>query len=222
MQVETKVKNKGQARLFESEYLEILTKTHPLIIWGMYLPLIVWSLFYANSHYGYAWSTVLLTFVGAIFFWSFAEYVLHRFVFHMVSESKAIQRLTYLLHGNHHEYPRDRQRLFMPPVPSLILAAVLFALHYIFLRNATFMFFPGFILGYLIYGTMHYAIHAFNPPFKWMKPLWRNHHLHHYKDHDRGFGVSSSIWDHIFGTFFVGVEEDKEKAQELMFEKKAK
>ncbi|MCK7558257.1 hypothetical protein MKQ70_25945 [Chitinophaga sedimenti] len=120
MQVETKVKNKGQARLFESEYLEILTKTHPLIIWGMYLPLIVWSLFYANSHYGYSWQTVMMVFVGAIFFWSFAEYVLHRFVFHWVSENKAVQRFTYLLHGNHHEFPRDRQRLFMPPVPSLI------------------------------------------------------------------------------------------------------
>lgn len=220
MQVETKVKNKGQARLFESEYLEILTKTHPLIIWGMYLPMIIYSLYYSYASLGYSLQTVLLVFGGAILFWSFAEYVLHRFVFHWVSENKAVQRFTYLLHGNHHEFPRDRQRLFMPPVPSLILAAVLFALHYIFLREITFMFFPGFILGYLIYGTMHYAIHAFNPPFKWMKPLWRNHHLHHYKDHDRGFGVSSSIWDHVFGTFFIGVEEDKEKAKELMFEKK--
>ncbi|WP_295127086.1 sterol desaturase family protein [uncultured Chitinophaga sp.] len=221
MQVETKVKNKGQARLFESEYLEILTKTHPLIIWGMYLPLIIWSLWFAYNSLGYSGQTVMLTFLGAILFWTLAEYLLHRFVFHIVSENKAIARLAYLLHGNHHEYPRDRQRLFMPPVPSLILAAVLFALHWIFLRQATFMFFPGFILGYLIYGTMHYAIHAFNPPFKWMKALWRNHHLHHYKDHDRGFGVSTSIWDHVFGTFFIGVQEDKEKSQELMFDKKS-
>ena len=33
-----KIRDKGQARLFESRYLEMLTKTHPLIIWGMYLP----------------------------------------------------------------------------------------------------------------------------------------------------------------------------------------
>jgi sterol desaturase/sphingolipid hydroxylase (fatty acid hydroxylase superfamily) len=69
---------------------------------------------------------------------------------------------------------------------------------------------------------MHYAIHAWNPPFKWMKPLWRNHHLHHYKKNELGFGVSSTLWDHVFGTMFdVSKEkEDKEKVQELMFSSK--
>ena len=70
-----------------------------------------------------------------------------------------------------------------------------------------------------MYGTMHYAIHAWNPPFKWMKPLWRNHHLHHYKDEHKGFGVSTTIWDRAFGTMFdlQKEKEDKEKVKELMF-----
>ena len=86
------------------------------------------------------------------------------------------------------------------------------------------MFFPGFLFGYLMYGTMHYAIHAWNPPFKWMKPLWRNHHLHHYKNEHNGFGVSSTFWDHVFGTMFdlKKEKEDKEKVKELMFEKSSK
>ena len=69
---------------------------------------------------------------------------------------------------------------------------------------------------------MHYAIHAWNPPFKWMKPLWRNHHLHHYKNVELGFGVSSTLWDHVFGTMFdlKKEKEDKEKVQELMFSNK--
>ena len=75
------------------------------------------------------------------------------------------------------------------------------------------------MLGYLMYGTMHFAIHAWNPPFRWMKPLWRNHHLHHYKDEEKGFGVSSTFWDHVFGTMFdlKKEKEDKEKVAELMF-----
>ena len=74
---------------------------------------------------------------------------------------------------------------------------------------------------YLLYASMHYAIHAWNPPFKWMKPLWRNHHLHHYKDEEKGFGVSSTIWDLVFGTMFdlKKEKEDKEKVKALMFEK---
>jgi len=107
----------------------------------------------------------------------------------------------------------------MPPVPSLILASIIFLLMNLTLGNNAYVFFPGFMLGYLMYGTMHYAIHAMNPPFKWMKPLWRNHHLHHYKDEHHGFGVSTTLWDHVFGTMFdlQKEKEDKEKVKELMF-----
>ena len=107
----------------------------------------------------------------------------------------------------------------MPPVPSLIIASVVFSLMYLLMGTNAFMFFPGFILGYLMYGSMHYAIHAWNPPFKWMKPLWRNHHLHHYKNEHMGFGVSSTLWDHVFGTMFdlKKEKEDTDKVKELMF-----
>lgn len=197
-----KIKNKGQARLFESQYLEILTKTHPLVIWGMYLPLIVFMLYHCYHTLDFSIRRIAFTFAGAMFFWTFFEYLMHRFIFHFVSENPRIQRIIYIMHGNHHEYPRDKERLFMPPVPSLILAALIFTGMYLVLQKNTFAFFPGFLFGYLIYGSMHYAIHAFNPPFRFMKPLWRNHHLHHYKTDHKGFGVSSSLWDRVFGTFF--------------------
>lgn len=216
-----KIKNKGQARLFESRYLEMLTKTHPLVIWGMYLPLIGYSLYYSYDALGFSIGRIALVFLGAMFFWSLFEYVMHRYIFHMVTDSPRLTRFIYVLHGNHHEYPRDKQRLFMPPVPSLILASLIFGGQYIFLREFTFMFFPGFLLGYLMYGSMHYAIHAWNPPFRFLKPLWRNHHLHHYKSEDKGFGVSSAFWDRVFGTFFnlEKEKEDKDKVKSLMFDK---
>lgn len=216
-----KIKNKGQARLFESQYLEVLTKTHPLVIWGLYIPIISFMLYYSHASLDFPIPMVATVFIGAMLFWTFFEYIMHRYAFHYVAESPKMQRFIYVMHGNHHEYPRDKQRLFMPPVPSLILASVIFSAQYIFLRSYTFMFFPGFILGYLIYGSMHYAIHAWNPPFRFMKPVWRNHHLHHYKSEDKGFGVSSSVWDYVFGTSFdlAKEKEDKEKVKELMFDK---
>ncbi len=123
------------------------------------------------------------------------------------------------MHGNHHEFPRDRERLFMPPVPSIILASVIFLGMFFILHAYALLFFPGFMLGYLIYGTMHYAIHAWRPPFKWLKPVWRNHHLHHYKSDHRGFGVSSHIWDNVFRTAFdlKKEKEDKEAVSKLMY-----
>jgi sterol desaturase/sphingolipid hydroxylase (fatty acid hydroxylase superfamily) len=214
-----KIYNKGQAQIFKNEYIEYFTKTHPLVIWGLYLPLIIFLPYYSGKTIGFNTLTIFLLFLGGVFFWTFFEYVMHRFVFHWVSDNQGIQRFSYILHGNHHEFPRDRQRLFMPPVPSLILASLIFLMMYAAIGSNVFSFFPGFILGYLMYGSIHYAIHAWNPPYKWMKPIWRNHHLHHYKSDEKGFGVSSHIWDKVFGTEFDlhSEKENKEEVQKLMF-----
>ena len=217
-----KIHNKGQAQLFQNPILEKLTKGHPLMIWGMYLPLIIGMPLYAIHTLQFPLRMVLLLFLSGIFFWTFFEYFIHRFVFHWVAESPRMQKIVYIIHGNHHHYPRDRDRLFMPPLPNLILATIVFSTLFLLAGNYAFSFFPGFTLGYLLYASMHYAIHAWNPPFKWMKPLWRNHHLHHYKNEERGFGVSSTLWDLVFGTMFDlrKEKENKEKVQELMFEKR--
>lgn len=224
-----KIHNKGQARLFNNQYLEYLTKTHPLVIWGLYIPIIGFMLYYSNARLQMNLSQVALVFLAGMFAWSLFEYIIHRFVFHFMAESERAMKIVYVIHGNHHEYPRDKERLFMPPVPSLMLAISVFSIFYgmaalLGVTAYVFAFFPGFVFGYLVYGTMHYAIHAWNPPFKWMKPLWRNHHLHHYKNTELGFGVSSTLWDHVFGTMFDlnKEKEDKEKVKELMFSSQTK
>lgn len=215
-----KVHNRGQARLFESQFFEALTKANPLVIWSMYLPFVIGGPVYLYYKFdkGALWQSIL--FVVGMFSWLF-EYLAHRFAFHWIGESRRAQKFVYILHGNHHHYPRDRERLFMPPLPSIILASAIFGIQYPLLGNNAFAFTPGFILGYLLYASMHYAIRAWNPPFKWLKPLWRNHHLHHYKDENRGFGVSSTLWDHVFGTMFdlKNIPEDKQKVQGLVFKK---
>ena len=219
-----KIHNKGQARLFKNEYIEYLTKTHPLVIWGIYLPMIIFMLYYSSVVAGMALVHIVLIFLAGVFFWTLFEYTIHRFAFHFIAESERAMKIVYIIHGNHHEYPRDKERLFMPPVPSIILASVIFSSMFFLaqslgVRENVFAFFPGFMLGYLMYGTMHYAIHAWNPPYKFMKPLWRNHHLHHYKNEHRGFGVSTTLWDRIFCTMFdlTMEKEDKEKVKKLMF-----
>jgi sterol desaturase/sphingolipid hydroxylase (fatty acid hydroxylase superfamily) len=216
-----KIHNKGQAQLFKNNYVEYLTKTHPLVIWGIYLPVIILLPYYAHNTLNYGLKIILMFFICGLFFWTLTEYMLHRFLFHHLPETERGKKINYILHGNHHEYPRDKQRLFMPPVPSLILASLFLGLFYIFLAKNALTFFSGFMLGYLMYGTMHYAIHAWNPPFKWMKGLWKNHHLHHYKHSNKGFGVSSTLWDHVFGSMYdlKNEKDDKEKVQSLMFDK---
>lgn len=194
-----KIKNKGQARLFQNEILEMMTKTHPFVVYTMYFPVIAWMLYFgATTHHIPARHEALI-FFGGVFSWSLFEYFMHRYIFHIVADSPWARRIVYTMHGVHHEYPRDKDRLFMPPVPSVILAVIIFYLQYLCIGWNALAFFPGFLFGYILYGSMHYAIHAFPPP-RFMKALWRNHHLHHYKQPNKGFGVSSVLWDVVFRT----------------------
>ena len=194
-----KIKNKGQARLFQSEYMEMMTKTHPLVIYSIYLPIIGFMLYYGVAYKSLTVGAEVLYFLGGALFWSLFEYVMHRFAFHFIAESPRAQKFVYTMHGVHHEFPRDKERLFMPPLPSLIISALIFLGMHFILGWQALAFFPGFVFGYLLYGSMHFAIHAYAPP-RFLKALWRNHHLHHYKVPEKGFGVSSVLWDIVFRT----------------------
>jgi sterol desaturase/sphingolipid hydroxylase (fatty acid hydroxylase superfamily) len=213
-----KIHNKGQAKIFKNERLEVFTKTHPLLIWAMYIPVIALMLYYAVTIIQLSKMIVAIIFIGGVITWTLFEYLIHRFAFHFIPKRKTTMKIVYIIHGNHHEYPRDRQRMFMPPLPSILIAATFFTLMYfaavVFnISGYVFAFFPGFIFGYLLYGSMHYAIHSGSPPFKWMKALWRNHHLHHYKDEHRGVGVSTTLWDRFFGTMYVSENGNLEKGK---------
>ena len=194
-----KIKNKGAARIFENDFLELLTKNHPLVVYVMYFPTIGFLLYFGHTAKHISITTEVCWFLAGIFFWSFFEYIMHRYLFHLQPRSAGLKRFVYTLHGVHHEYPRDKTRLFMPPVPSIIIATLLFFIMYLLIGWLALAFFPGFLLGYILYGSMHYAIHAFPPP-RFMKSLWRYHTMHHYKHPDKGYGVSSIFWDKVFGT----------------------
>ncbi|KAA5538413.1 sterol desaturase family protein [Paenimyroides baculatum] len=219
-----KVENSGQAQLFKNPFLELLTKGHPALSWGIHTPLLMYCFYYGYVNYNMSLLTMLGVSVFALFFWTFFEYIAHRYIFHLISEKESMQKFAYIMHGNHHHYPKDRTRLFMPPVPSLIIASALLGIQYLLLGKYAFAFYPGFILGWLMYASMHYLIHAIEPPFKFLQPIWRNHHLHHYRNDNLGFGVSNTIWDKVFGTTFDFKKDkiDKRKSRELMFDKETK
>jgi sterol desaturase/sphingolipid hydroxylase (fatty acid hydroxylase superfamily) len=140
-----------------------------------------------------------------IFVWTFVEYIMHRFVFHYAPANKPwAQRIHFIFHGVHHDYPSDAKRLVLPPSVSIPLATIFYFLFSAILPvNYIFGFFPGFILGYLFYDLSHYAIHHFNFKGNLWKRIKQHHMLHHYQDPDKGYGVSSPLWDKIFRSDFI-------------------
>ncbi|HLR76242.1 MAG TPA: sterol desaturase family protein, partial [Balneolaceae bacterium] len=141
-------------------------------------------------------------FVGALLFWTFFEYLFHRYINHIdefFPESKWAHKLAYTIHGIHHEYPRDKERLIMPPAPGLIIVAILYIGYRLILGKYVFIFMPGFMLGYLLYTFVHFSVHKRHVP-SFLKTQYRHHALHHYKYPEKAFGVSTVFWDRVFGT----------------------
>jgi len=193
-------KHKGSPKLFKNPILEKLTHTHisfPLIIFTGIAAALV---YYGIIEKGFHTPEMILLFLGGLFFFTFVEYIMHRYLYHIPATSERKKKISYTMHGVHHDYPKDKSRLAMPPLLSLIVATVLFIIYRVFLGDYVFGFLAGFLIGYAAYLAVHYSVHAFKVPGNFLKILWHHHSIHHYREPDRAFGVSSPLWDQIFRT----------------------
>jgi len=193
-------KHKGSPKLFKNPILEKLTHTHislPLIIFSVISAALI---YYGIIEKGFKTPEMILLFLGGLFFFTFVEYIMHRYLYHIPATSERKKKISYTMHGVHHDYPKDKSRLAMPPLLSLIVATVLFIIYRVFLGDFVFGFLAGFLIGYAAYLAVHYSVHAFKVPNNFLKILWHHHSIHHYREPDRAFGVSSPLWDQIFRT----------------------
>jgi len=191
---------RGSAVMFKNRFLESLTKTHPLTPLIVYLPVVIYFIAYSSYKLNFKTLAIFVLFLTGAFSWTLAEYLLHRFVFHFEPKTPTGLKIQFMIHGVHHQYPRDPKRLVMPPVVSLTLAVLFWYLFRYSLGIYAFAFFPGFVAGYIAYDMTHYAIHHFKPPKNKLRTLWKHHLKHHYQAPDRSFGVSTPLWDYIFRT----------------------
>ena len=191
---------KGAIRLFKNPLLERLSKITPVTVLAVYLPFVIFSI-WKSFAIGTPPGTFALLFLLGLAVWTLFEYLLHRFVFHFVPQGAFQERVSFLFHGVHHQYPNDKKRLVMPITLSLVIGVVLFALSFPIFGTLVWAYSAGFALGYLAYDMTHYSIHHFrHPKAKWFKSLWKSHLDHHFRDSSKGYGVSSSFWDRVFGT----------------------
>lgn len=189
----------ASARIFKNPILEALTKTSPALTVSYCSSVIVLFLIAGWKWFAIPPLLVPLVFVGGILYWTFFEYIMHRYVFHISSHIKKTERFEYIVHGVHHAHPRDEERVFMPPAPGILISVALLGINYLLLRNYAFTFTAGMVLGYMIYAYIHYSVHNKRPNPRFRK-LWQHHALHHYKYQDKAFGVSSPLWDIVFNT----------------------
>lgn len=191
-------------RIFQNPVLEALTKTHIAVPLTIFFGLGAVSGYVSVHVMGFSvLNTLSLYLVGALFF-TFIEYIAHRKLYHMgTSGSERKARMQYIMHGVHHDHPRDKKRLALPPVVSVVLATLFMGLFRLVLGPSGIAFGGGFMTGYATYLMVHYAVHTMNPPKNIFGVLWKHHNLHHYVGDKGAFGVSSPLWDYVFGTMPV-------------------
>src|ERR1700754_3383227 len=120
-----KVENTGTERLFNNPILERLTRSHiavPVSLFGLYaIGLLFWSV--DNTALSIALTTAL--FFGGLLLFTWVEYNVHRYLFHIPTTTNARAKFQYTMHGVHHHHPKDKDRLAMPPLLSITLATIL-------------------------------------------------------------------------------------------------
>lgn len=198
--IKAKPNNKGTGRVFENPILERLTRTHILVPISILGAASLFVLVYGIYNQLVPAMLVPVYFISGTLLFTLLEYLIHRYVFHIPATNEKRARFQHLVHGIHHDYPKDKDRLAMPPIMSALLSIGFFYLFSFIMGNVAFGFFPGFIFGYIAYLGVHYIVHAYQPPKNIFKWLWIYHGMHHYKYPNHYFGVSSPLWDYIFRT----------------------
>ena len=193
-------KHKGSAQLFKNPALERLSHTHIALPVSIFLLTAIVSLYYGFQHGLLSGASAFGLFLGGWLLFTFAEYAMHRYLYHLPATTPKRAKFQYTMHGVHHEYPKDKTRLAMPPIVTVFVTSMLFFVFRLVFGSYAFGILAGFTFGYALYLFVHYAIHAYAPPKNFLKVWWTHHAQHHYRQDEIAFGVSSTLWDHIIGT----------------------
>jgi sterol desaturase/sphingolipid hydroxylase (fatty acid hydroxylase superfamily) len=190
-------------RVMKNHFIErYVTTSHWITPGLLFIPIIAFLVYAARSHQELEWLIVAGCFGLGVVAWTFVEYCLHRFVFHLPPTNiRPIRFVLFVLHGYHHEFPNDRRRLVAPPVMGWPIAVVLTILFWMLFGIYWQALLAGTIAGYLAYDWMHYYTHHARPRSRFGKFMRRFHMEHHYKNASTQYGLSSPIWDFVFGTF---------------------
>lgn len=123
----------------------------------------------------------IIYFILGIIAYSFTEYAVHRWILHgpMIKQ-----------HWEHHRDPVKHTQ-----VPLKILIPALFTVWV--LIGLPLMF--GMLACWIWSGAFHRKLHTGKPTSPWETKLLAHHNGHHRKV-ATNYGVTSRIWDRLFGT----------------------
>ena len=139
---------------------------------------------------------LIIFLVGALG-WTLVEYLLHRFVFHAASARGPGAKE----HRKHHaqvDYFAPWWQKALAAVAATAILLPLFALIVGLKLGAVGTL--GFISMFLLYEVLHRRAHTRPPRGRYGRWRRKNHFAHHFADPRRAQGVTTPLWDFVFGT----------------------
>src|SRR6266702_3292544 len=127
-------------------------------------------------------SSDAVLFAGGVVALTLAEYLVHRFVLHGFARTE---------HRLHHANPDGAVLTIFWQI------WICFALVYLIAGGA---FVAGALVAYAWYLFVHHCAH--HGPDKLPLPLLKHHQSHH-RFATRNYGVSTTLWDHVFGIMYL-------------------
>lgn len=187
--------SRGKARFFESDALEAVTAVKWWVVPLLWLP--VAALLAVRASAVLPLRSLAALAAAGMLLWQLIEYSLHRWLFHAAPSSPHMILVHFLMHGNHHKYPSDIDRLVFPPLPACLPASIIYGTLRACLPQAlAAAVFSGVLVGYVAYDCMHYLMHSGH-----LRGRLRTRHMHHhYADDTVAYGISSPLFDILLGT----------------------
>jgi sterol desaturase/sphingolipid hydroxylase (fatty acid hydroxylase superfamily) len=139
------------------------------------------------------WFALIAT---GLIYWTFLEYVLHRFAFHRAGRFAGKRHLAH--HAN-----LMKRRLAIAPWQSMLGGAIVHGAVFVAvfgLATGTALL-GGMMAGYAAYEWVHYGAHYRVPRTPIGRYLRSYHMAHHSRSPKARFGVTSPFWDVVFGTY---------------------
>lgn len=178
--------------------------SHPWMTTAIFFPIVLFLLYISYHYEPRPLPWVILYLVTGLFLWTFVEYILHRFVFHLTKIKEPWRSIASGLHMAHHREPDAKDLILAPPMMTVSYSAIIFLTLWAITGKVGILglVMSGLLLGYTAYEWFHYGSHAYQPKLKVAKYLKQYHLKHHFKDPNGTFGVTNPIWDYVFRTNF--------------------
>jgi hypothetical protein len=153
---------------------------------------------------GFGWSDLFIV-VGYLAAFPFVEWVVHTTLLHWKPREvggRTIDPLVARKHREHHVDPKQLDLIFIP-IPAMASVAVSLAVLVWLLPTGAGLTLAAVVTAAgLVYEWTHYLVHTdYRPRSAAYRAIWRHHRLHHYKNENYWFTVTTAhTADRVLGT----------------------